>query len=404
LVRTHYPLESRGAPPLSLSGNALIILNFCSFPSAPDLSTSSRGTHGATHRGHVVSGPTLLTKPTLTALLISDGKPGHYRQAEGILGAVRRLGAVETVRWEARRGFLMPARTLQQLVNIGVSPEAILRIGYGARASDLPSANLVVSAGGETLAANAAAAKLLGAANVFVGSLRRLAPEHIRIALIKPEAPATVPNQLPSLPPSPIDVPSKGEPMAYGRSKPPRRVGVLIGGDSGEMTYRDAEWAKLGAVLSAAHATHGISWLATTSRRSGGFVTELLAAMARGPTSGLVQFIDFRAAGPGTVAEIFSKAEAILCTDDSTAMVSEAVGACLPVVAVRPQATALLPSEEQFRQYLARQGWYRALPLAELTPETFLKALEGISPRTTSQLDELAAALRERLPELFADR
>jgi uncharacterized protein len=343
-----------------------------------------------------------LTKPTLTALLISDGKPGHYRQAEGILAAVRRLGVVETVRWEARRRFLMPARTLQQLVNVGVPPEAILRIGYGARKSDLPAANLVVSAGGETLAANAAAAKLLGAANVFVGSLRRLAPKHIRIALVKPEARATVPNQLPSLPPSPIDAPSKKGASAYGRGNPPRRIGVLIGGNSGEMTYSDAEWTKLGAFLRAAHATHGISWLATTSRRSGGFVTELLAAMARDPTSGLDQFIDFRTAGPGTVADIFGQAEAILCTDDSTAMVSEAVGACLPVVAVRPQATALLPSEEQFRQYLARQGWYRALPLADLAPEAFLTALGEVSPRTTSQLDELAAALRQRLPELFA--
>ena len=82
---------------------------------------------------------------------------------------------------------------------------------------------------------------------------------------------------------------------------------------------------------------------------------------------------------------------------------SEAVGACLPVVALRPQACTLEPPEAEFRDYLAQEGWYRALPLAKLTPETFLQSLEEISPRTTSQLDELSAALRQRLPELFAD-
>src|SRR5262245_28455332 len=107
--------------------------------------------------GHSASGPQLLTKPALTALLISDGKPGHYRQAEGVIAAIARLGPVKTVRWEVRRRFLVPARTLQQLVNLGLSPTAILRIGYGARARDLPAARLVVSAGGETLAANVAA-------------------------------------------------------------------------------------------------------------------------------------------------------------------------------------------------------------------------------------------------------
>jgi uncharacterized protein len=93
----------------------------------------------------------------------------------------------------------------------------------------------------------------------------------------------------------------------------------------------------------------------------------------------------------------------ILCTDDSTAMVSEAIGARLPLVALRPRACALEAREAEFRRYLTREGWYRALPLAELTPERFLQSLEEISPRTTSQLDELAAGLRQRLPELFAE-
>jgi hypothetical protein len=48
------------------------------------------------------------------------------------------------------------------------------------------------------------------------------------------------------------------------------------------------------------------------------------------------------------------------------------------------------------------EGWYRSLALSQLTPETFLAALEEIAPRTSSQLDERAAAVSRRLPELFA--
>ena len=38
----------------------------------------------------------------LKALLLSDGRPGHYHLAEGVLAAVARLRPVETVRLEIR--------------------------------------------------------------------------------------------------------------------------------------------------------------------------------------------------------------------------------------------------------------------------------------------------------------
>jgi mitochondrial fission protein ELM1 len=124
--------------------------------------------------------------------------------------------------------------------------------------------------------------------------------------------------------------------------------------------------------------------------------------MAGEPDGGIEAFIDYRAAGAGTLAQIFTAADAILCTNDSSSMLTEAVGACLPVVAVSPEAAALEPREAEYRRMLATRGWYRTLPLSRLTPETFLAALAEIEPRTTSQLDELAAAVSGRLPELFA--
>ena len=78
--------------------------------------------------------------------------------------------------------------------------------------------------------------------------------------------------------------------------------------------------------------------------------------MAAEPDSGLETFIDIRTAGPGTLARIFAAADAILCTDDSTSMLSEAVGACLPVVAVAPEARALEAREAEYRRLLAARA------------------------------------------------
>jgi mitochondrial fission protein ELM1 len=345
----------------------------------------------------------LSTRP-LNVLLLSDGKPGHYHQAEGVVAALARLGTLATTRLEVRRRFVVPTRALLQLVNAGAAPGRVLSFGYGIRADALPPADVVVSAGGETLAANAAAAKALGAANIFCGRLRRLAPEHVGLVLVNLDSLAAHPNHLVCLPASPIDIVPPKSARRFARDNPPSKVAVLVGGNSGAFRYRQEDWLALTQFLRAAHRSHGISWLATTSRRSGAFIAGALASMAAEPDSGLETFLDFRTAGAGTLAQILGAAEAVLCTDDSTTMISEAIGACLPVAAVVPERRALEAREAEYRRHLADRGWYRSLPMVELSAETFLAALAEIVPRTSSARDELAAAIASRLPQLLGKR
>jgi uncharacterized protein len=341
----------------------------------------------------------------LTALLLSDGKPGHYHQAEGVLAAMARQRAVNPIRMDVHRRFIVPTRVLHQLINAGVAPGMVLRLGYRIDGTALPAADLVVSAGGETLAANAAAARLLGAVNIFCGRLRRLAPAHVRLAIVSLERFAGLPNHLVCLPPSPIEPRATARvahSAPFGPGNPPRIAGLLVGGNSGRLRYREADWQRLAQFMREAHRQFGIGWMATTSRRSGAFVGDTLAAMAGEPGGPIIRFIDYRTAGPGALAEIFAQSDAILCTEDSTTMISEAVGAGLPVVTVGPDRSRLEAREVEYRQFLEHQGWYRPLKLAALTPNAFLGALAQVRPRKTSQLDELATALGRRLPDLFA--
>ena len=129
-----------------------------------------------------------------------------------------------------------------------------------------------------------------------------------------------------------------------------------------------------------------------------------MQALARDTAGPIAEVIDFRQAGPGTLPRLFGSVDAILATEDSSTMVSEAVCARLPVVSVAPEHHAFKDEEREYRALLTSQDWCRSVALDALTPETFLAALGATRPLAENHLDRLAAALAERLPELFRQR
>ncbi len=166
--------------------------------------------------------------------------------------------------------------------------------------------------------------------------------------------------------------------------------------------YHDADWTKLLSFIEASHAAHATRWIVSTSRRTPDRVGDRLQALAaRSPA--IARFIDFRVAGPGTLPEVFAGVEAILATEDSSTMMSEAVCARLPVVGVAPASHDFKDEEREYRALMLREGWVASLALADLEPASFVAALGGLTPLAANHLDALAAALAERLPDLFTD-
>jgi hypothetical protein len=131
-------------------------------------------------------------------------------------------------------------------------------------------------------------------------------------------------------------------------------------------------------------------------------VADKFAELARNESI-VTRFIDYRTQGPGTLPEVFGKAEVILCTEDSSTMISEAVSARLPVVGVAPRAHRFTDEEQSYREFLMQNRWCCVLPIAELTPDAFAHALAEIEPIEQNPLDALAAKLKLRLPQLFGD-
>jgi uncharacterized protein len=341
----------------------------------------------------------------LKVVFLADTRPGHYHLAQGVIAALARLRPVEVTRIEVIRKWIAPTRWLRLRINSkGFFPPRMLRMAYRIDADALPKADLVVSAGGETLMPNICVTRFLGVPSIFCGSLLRgLGPENFSLIISSYDRDAVSPRHMVVLKPSSIDPDALGRPAVvprYGPELHPRLAGLLVGGNAGPFRYRREEWERLLGFIAEVSKAWGTRWLVSTSRRTPPFVADRIAELAKDGSS-IARFIDYRAAGPGTLPEIFGKAEVIVCTEDSSTMISEAVSARLPVMGVAPAAHRFTDEEKDYRSFLIDNGWCRVLPIAALTPAAFAGALSEIETIKENPLDALAAKLKERLPALF---
>ncbi len=342
------------------------------------------------------------TRP-LKAVLLSDGIPGHFRCAEGILEAARRLARIDVVTISVRRSRFVPGRFLAWLTEgRRLHPSTILSRVYGVAVHEVPRPDLIVSAGGDTLAANIALARLTGSPNIFFGSLRRYSPEDFSLALNS--YPATRPggNQARILKPSPAD-PSTLPVAELDHREGPRVCGLLVGGPSGDARWTERDWARLFQFLEQTHLKFGMTWIVSNSRRTPSSVSDRLHAMSEDAAGPMRRFIDVRAAGSGTLMDLFRDCAAVAVTADSSAMVSEAVWMRRPTVALWPTDLVLPEKEVEYRNWLGERHLFRDLELADISPERYVAALREVAPMAENPQEELARLLAAKLPAVFAN-
>jgi mitochondrial fission protein ELM1 len=341
----------------------------------------------------------------LKVIFLADTRPGHYHLAQGVIAAIARLRPVEVTRVEVKRKWIVPTRWLRRRIKAKTFwPPRMLRMAYRIDADTLPKADLVVSAGGETHMPNICVSRLQNIPSIFCGSLLRgLGPENFSLIVSSYESDADSDRHLVVLKPSSIDPDALGRPIKvprYGPQRYPAIAALLIGGNAGTFRYGRKDWSRLFTFISEVSKAWGTRWLVSSSRRTPDWVADQVAELAKDDKT-VACFIDYRVEGPGTLPEIFAKAEVIVCTEDSSTMISEAVSARLPVVGVAPAKHHFTDDEAEYRSFLVRNDWCRVLPIALLTPESFAAALSEIRPIEENPLDALAAKLKERLPQIL---
>ena len=342
----------------------------------------------------------------LRVFLVSDDYPGHFNFAHGVLAAMQRIRPVQLCEERSVRGLVSyRMRAVRPLVYGGrLAQRAALKFGYGIDVRDVPDVDLIVSGGGDTLAGNVALARVLGKPNVFCGSLRAgFSFDQFSLVVTSYEETVDHPRHIGTLKPSvfgPELFNRPKEPMIYGSDSPPKLAGLLIGGDSGRFRYRRSEWDDFLAFARKLNAAWGTRWLISTSRRTPEFLADAAAEMAK--DRNLVElFVDFRTAGPGTLRPIFERAEIMVCSSNSSSMVSEAIAVHLPVVGILPAGYTFKPQEARYRAMMEEKGWARFIPLSELTVERFAAELSEVQPPRENHLDRLANLLRQKLPALL---
>ena len=337
----------------------------------------------------------------LRALLLADKKPGHYTLAEGILAAIARKRDVKVFRIDVHRPVWMPGRLLSSLVNRGLASEYILRSIYGID-PDLEQTDLIVSAGGNTLAANIAAARITGAKNIFYGSLRRYRPEDFSLVMTSYPSRAGLPHHFMTLKPSALD-PDDIPPFQADTSQCdlPSSIGLIVGGNSGTISFRTADWDRLIGFINQCNRDYGTEFIVANAPRTPDIVSDRFASLLGTCEGPITSFLDIRQVGPGTLPQLLRQVPAVIVTADSSTMVSEAVWARRAVVSVAPQDFALPVQELEYRDWLADNNWVRQLPISELNPLKLQKALSGLAPLQRNPLDALAEQIEERLPDLF---
>ncbi|MDR6954717.1 mitochondrial fission protein ELM1 [Ancylobacter sp. 3268] len=324
-------------------------------------------------------------------LVLRDRQPGHFNQAEGLALAVARLAPTDVQRLEIR-----PAKwardDLRKLImrRWGRDARFWLRLMYGVDLASVTRPDIIVASGRPTIAAGLLLSRHFAAPLVVSGGIDGYDAAAIALNIVSSPRQAGDPGAAYAPIPSTVDA------DAY---PPPRRLGdiaaldgaslaLLVGGSAYRRDYPPEEWEALLAFVPAVAARYGVKWRVTTSRRTPDEVSDRFKALAA--SGAVAEFVDYRAAGPGSVRALFG-ADAVVVTEDSLSMLAEGLAARRPVIGLKSRVVHKHYANEIIAGMAGAS--LAILPMATVTPERFAATLIRLVPPTDDARDILARAL-----------
>lgn len=339
--------------------------------------------------------------PPLRIIILSDGRPGHFNLSEGIAAAIERASPATTIRYDVRRGR-WSGSVLAAMTRARLPAREMLARVYGVDETAVPPGDIIVSAGAETLAASIWLARARSVPNVHYGSLRLFAPHDFSLVLTSYRRHAGRPRHALSLKPSRFDPDGTPRPSPDLKQGRPRTIGLLIGGNAGGIRFSREDWDGLLAMIRRPPDGPQIRWLISNSRRTPPEIGDELGLEAARAQPQIAHYLDVRTAGPGTLATLLAQCDAVMCTADSSSMISECVWSRRPTLALEPAICRYTADEAGYRAWLEQSRWCQSIAIAEATPAVIEQRLTAVQPLSGNPLDALAELLRQRLPELGA--
>lgn len=330
--------------------------------------------------------------------VVSDGKPGHYNQSRGVVLALQRLGPVEQswINVRLRSGLWRVPLTL--LLNLVPGALRVFPLAWACEHDPLPVArpDVIVVAGGRAVFAAILLARSTGAALVYCGSLRRLAPRHFTAVLTlerQADHPANVVVEFPPMPVDRDDAARRGAELRARLSAGATPLwAVLVGGDGAGFSYDDADWRALARGMSERARAVGARLLVTTSRRTGADADALLRAEF--DPAVLADAVWYSVAPRAVLAEYLGAASRVYCTADSMSMLMESIVAGRPVYAMRPRACR---PDARYRAVLGRLAAEHRVVRVDIDRLAQPPGEEDFRCLPADPLDTLASLLASRL-------
>lgn len=341
----------------------------------------------------------------LHVLVLLINKIGHRHQAEGVAHVVERMVPATRASLEvAPRRWAFPAlRNLSVALSRWIGIRAALWLIYGIDPARLRRPDVVIGSGRPAVPVGILLGRWFGVPHVYSGLAdgMRLAPE-IDLRLVSVQTFGDEPNAVFT------PVPCLVEPDRLPVPRPLKRiedlagakVALLLGGDAHSHDFDLDDWLGIARLVRGMRDVHGVSWIVTDSRRTAAAASEVFRGLAE---EGVIErFVDCRRPETGRIADLFA-ADAIVVTEDSVSMMSEAVAAQRPVVALRPRRTRETLVDDVVGT-LRDGGAMEVLAIATASVDDLAATLVRLEPNPEDHRDRIAAALVERLPQLFRGR
>lgn len=322
----------------------------------------------------------------ITLWVLSDGRKGHENQAIGVAEALARHvpAAIELRQLRlAPWGAALPAALLWRLIKGAGRRGAALVLAEGTKALIPPWPDAVIGAGRRVAPITAWLKRYHGVAAVQI--MEPHMPAQAFDALVIPghdlrAGAVSAPNVLETigapnrLTASAIREAAAPWAAAFG-ALPQPRLAVMIGGPSRSAEFTPEDETALAAALLKLAATYGLI-ISGSARTPEGLMQRLRARLAN-------NFI-WDGAGANPYPGLLGHVDAVLVTEDSVSMASEAASTGLPVH-VFP-ITRAAPKIRRFHESLAESGASRA----------FAGAIEAWEYEPLAEADHVAGELTRR--------
>lgn len=333
-------------------------------------------------------------------LVLSDGVVGHDRASEGVLAALSRHHArvddkwlgVRELRPRSRRvarslaALTLPARWLA--TGAATDPDRLGQEWADKALDDWPKqADIVLSTGPATAAANIASGRMLGARSIYCGFPKWPV---LGFSLVLSPRASRHPRVLECPRPTVIDALTLPTPRSL--SEPgPRQIALLFGGETKHYAYSQADMEDLAGRCSDL-LTGQPQWELALydSRRTAPALFETLVQRldAFGDRVSVRRFM----AGTNSNSEAF-RADLVMVTADSLSMITEAVAAARPTLVVGADTYAGPRRDRSELDDMTSRGLIARSKFCDIAPAT-LRAVT-VPPRV-SRPAELSRLLQAR--------